>query len=97
MAKRAEAERQKLAKMGGKMAASCETEPLSAHFSVTTESLASLSPHRLHESNWFKNLLCSFGWHRWYHVQWDGSAPAKTLLFCRWCPKVELPGRPSGD
>jgi hypothetical protein len=79
------------------MAACRETEPLSAHFTLTAESLASLSPHRLHESNWFKNLLCSFGLHCWYHIQRDGSVPAKTVRFCRWCPKVELPGRPSGD
>lgn len=79
------------------MAACRETQPLSADFALTAESLASLSPHRLHESNWFKNLLCSFGLHRWYLVQWDISVPARAVRFCRWCPKVELPERPSGD
>jgi hypothetical protein len=84
--------------MGGKMARRREeTQPISAHFAPTAESLAGLSPHRLHESNWLKNLLCSFGLHRWYHVKWDGSAPAKAARFCRWCPKVELPGMLSGD
>jgi len=28
--------------------------------------LARLSPHRTHESNWFKFLLCAVGLHRWY-------------------------------
>ena len=30
------------------------------------EGLARLSPHRTHESNWFKALLCAVGLHRWY-------------------------------
>lgn len=79
------------------MATGGETQPRSAHFALTAESFASLSPHRLHESNWLKNLLCSLGLHRGYLVQWDGSVPAKAVRFCRWCPKVELPGRPPGD
>jgi hypothetical protein len=79
------------------MAASRETQPLSAHFAFSAESLASLSPHRLHESNWFKNLLCRFGLHRWYLVQWEGLVAARAVRFCRWCPKVELPGRLAGD
>ena len=73
------------------------TLPTSAHFPATAESWANLSPHRLHESNWFKNLGCYFGLHRWYHLKLDGSIPAKAVSFCLWCPKVKLPGMPSGD
>jgi hypothetical protein len=75
------------------MAARSEkTQPMSAPFPLTAASLANLSPHRLHESNWFKNLLCNFGVHRWYYFELDGSIPAKAVSFCRWCPKVKLPG-----
>jgi hypothetical protein len=75
------------------MAARSEkTLPISAYFPATAESLANLSPHRLHESNWFKNLLCNFGLHRWYHFKLDGSIPPKAVSFCLWCPKVKLPG-----
>ncbi len=34
--------------------------------SAAEEALARLSPHRTHESNWFKALLCALGLHRWY-------------------------------
>jgi len=30
------------------------------------DALARLSPHRTHESNWLKALLCALGLHRWY-------------------------------
>ena len=30
------------------------------------EALERLSPHRTHESSWFKALLCAVGLHRWY-------------------------------
>lgn len=30
------------------------------------DALARLSPHRTHESNWFKAMLCALGFHRWY-------------------------------
>jgi hypothetical protein len=32
---------------------------------ITAQSLSRLWPHRLHESNYFKNLFCYFGLHRW--------------------------------
>ena len=34
-----------------------------SHF--TPETLAGLSPNRVHESNWVKSLACHFGLHRW--------------------------------
>src|SRR5215467_7057090 len=46
--------------------------PMSAHGNhpprsrAAEEALARLFPHRTHESNWFKGLLCVVGLDRWY-------------------------------
>jgi hypothetical protein len=53
--------------------------------------LSKLSPHRTHESNWLKTLLCRFGLHRWYYPDLDALMPAQRIGFCRWCPAVKLP------
>jgi hypothetical protein len=58
---------------------------------ISAELLATLSPHRTHESNWLKELLCKVGLHRWYYVNLDSSIPGgKELVLCRWCPKAKL-------
>ena len=57
----------------------------------SAESLAKLSPHREHESNWLKSLLCRIGLHRWYRVDLDRCVPLE-LSLCRWCPKVKMKG-----
>jgi len=57
----------------------------------SADSLAKLSPHREHESNWLKSLLCSIGLHRWYRVELDSCVPLE-LSLCRWCPKVKTKG-----
>lgn len=53
--------------------------------------MAKLSPHRTHESNWLKSLLCRFGFHRWYYPDLGALMPAQRIGFCRWCPVVKLP------
>ena len=57
---------------------------------ISAESLAKLSPHRTHESNWLKELLCKVGLHRWYYVSMESSIPGKELVLCRSCPKAKL-------
>jgi hypothetical protein len=61
------------------------------------EALAKLAPNRMHESSWFKNLLCNVGWHRWYHPNLGSSIPEKEASLCRWCPKVKVRGVLYGD
>ena len=47
-------------------------------------SLERLWPNRTHESNWLKDLLCAFGWHRWHRLDLNGTP----YRFCRRCPKI---------
>lgn len=56
------------------------------------EVFAKLSPHRTHESNWFKSLLCKLGWHRWYQLSLAHAIPENEVSLCRWCPKVKVDG-----
>jgi hypothetical protein len=58
---------------------------------IPEEVLAKLSPHRTHESNWLKGLLCRFGLHRWYYPDLHALVPAPRIGFCRWCPAITLP------
>ena len=58
-----------------------------SHF--TPETLAGLSPNRVHESNWVKSLACHFGLHRWQEIKFEDSQSAKLVRFCRWCAKVK--------
>jgi len=44
---------------------------------ISADAWAKLSPHRTHESNWLKNLLCSAGLHRWYPLDLGSSTPAQ--------------------
>jgi hypothetical protein len=59
---------------------------------ISAELLGKLSPHRMHESTWLKELLCRVGLHRWYYVSLENSIPGKELGLCRWCPKAKLRG-----
>jgi hypothetical protein len=54
--------------------------------------LAKLAPNRVHESSWFKNLLCDLGCHRWYYPDLGSSIPAGEVSLCRWCAKVKVRG-----
>jgi len=56
---------------------------------IQEQLLAKLSPHRTHESNWVKTLLCRFGMHRWYYPDLDALIPGQRIGFCRWCPAVK--------
>ena len=60
-------------------------------------SLATLWPHRWHESNWLKNLFCHFGLHRWKELYLDKLLPGREVRFCYWCSKVRLDGTIHGD
>ncbi len=61
-------------------------------------SLARIWPHRLHESNWLKNVFCYFGWHSWRQLYLDGLLPARReVRFCFWCDKVKVDGTVHGD
>ncbi len=66
---------------------------------IAAKSLAKLWPHRQHESNYVKNLLCSLGMHRWTRLELGGLIPEKekSVQFCRWCPKLKLDGVTYGD
>jgi hypothetical protein len=57
------------------------------------EELARPSPHRSHESNWFKGLLCAVGLHRWYSPNLTGLMPQRGIRFCRWCSAVRVPSQ----
>jgi len=56
--------------------------------------LGRLWPHREHESNWLKGLLCAVGFHRW-HTLMIGT-PASAIDFCRWCPEIRHRPGPQG-
>ena len=60
---------------------------------IAAKSLAKLWPHRQHESNYFKSLFCYLGMHRWTRLELGSLASeAKSVQFCRWCPKVNVAG-----
>jgi hypothetical protein len=55
-------------------------------------SLATLWPHRWHESNWLQNVFCHAGLHNWKKLYLDELLPEREVKFCYWCPKVKLDG-----
>jgi hypothetical protein len=70
-------------------------ESASATVSTDAElaaSLATLWPHRWHESNWLKNAFCHFGCHCWKQLYLDELLPKREVRFCYWCSKVKLDG-----
>ncbi len=59
---------------------------------LLAKSLAKLWPHRTHESNCLKSLLCNLGLHRWAQLDLAGLCPDKEVRFCRWCSTVKVDG-----
>ena len=55
-------------------------------------SLAKLWPHREHESNALKGLLCRCGVHRWRRLNLGPLAPQRDVSYCFWCSKVRIDG-----
>jgi hypothetical protein len=54
--------------------------------------LRKLWPHRMHESNWLKDVVCRLGWHRWYPMTLNDSKSGLRIVctFCRWCTEVKV-------
>ena len=69
--------------------------PYAAHDSdaALASSLAKLWPHREHESNAVKDLLCRCGLHRWRTLDLREIVPGRDVRYCFWCPKVRIDGR----
>jgi hypothetical protein len=55
-------------------------------------SLAKLWPHREHESNAVKALLCRCGLHRWRTLDLSELVPGRDVRYCFWCSKVRIDG-----
>ncbi len=55
-------------------------------------SLAKLWPHREHEANALKSLLCRFGLHRWRKLDLEALVPDRDIRYCFWCSKVRIDG-----
>ena len=51
---------------------------------IPEEVLAKMSPHRTHESNWLKTLLCRFGLHRCYYSDLDAFEARTTYRLLPW-------------
>jgi hypothetical protein len=60
--------------------------------SALVGALAKLWPHREHESNSVKNLLCSLGLHRWRRLDLSELYPGIEVRYCFWCPKIKVDG-----
>lgn len=56
-------------------------------------SLARLWPHREHESNALKGLLCRCVLHHWRTLELGDFASGKEVRFCFWCSVVRIDGR----
>lgn len=57
---------------------------------ITARMLSRLWPHRLHESNYLKNLFCYFGLHRWTNLDLRSLRVEKNVRFCRWCSAIKI-------
>lgn len=64
---------------------------------MLAQSLAKLWPHRVHESNWLKNLFCRMHLHRWARLELRELAPGRKIRFCRWCSKIDIEGAFFGE
>jgi hypothetical protein len=60
-------------------------------------SLATVWPHRWHESSWLKNMFCHAGVHNWKELYLDELLPERDVRFCYWCTKVKLDGTVYGE
>lgn len=59
---------------------------------LLAQSPAKLWPHREHESNCWKNLMCWFGPHRWAQLDLRDQARGREVRFCRGCSKISIDG-----
>jgi hypothetical protein len=52
--------------------------------------LMKLWPHRTHESNWLRAVICRLGWHAWYPMTLNDSVSGLRVVctFCRRCTEV---------
>jgi hypothetical protein len=55
-------------------------------------SLAKLWPHREHESNAVRGLLCRCGLHRWRRLDLRDLVPGRDVRYCFWCSKLRIDG-----
>jgi hypothetical protein len=55
-------------------------------------SLAKLWPHREHESNAVRALLCRCALHGWRKLDLRELAPDKDVQYCFWCSKLRIDG-----
>jgi hypothetical protein len=74
-----------------------QTSMLPNESEITAKSLSKLWPHRMHESNYLKNLCCHLGLHRWSRLDLSALAVKKDVIFCRWCSKLKIDGVMYGD
>ena len=59
---------------------------------VLAQSLGKLWPHREHESNCWKALMCGLGLHRWAQLDLRDLAPGREVRFCRGCSRMRIDG-----
>ena len=69
-----------------------EETPMRNESQTLATSLAKLWPNRLHESNFFKNVLCRLSLHRWSQLDLRELAQGRDVRFCRWCSDVKIDG-----
>jgi hypothetical protein len=66
--------------------------PISSSDAELADVLRKLWPHRKHESNALRGVMCYFGFHRWSKMDLKRLLPEREVRFCRWCPGVEIDG-----
>ena len=54
--------------------------------------VAKLWPHREHESNALRGLLCHLGFHQWRRLNLATLIPGKDIFHCFRCSKVKIDG-----
>jgi len=59
---------------------------------VLARELAKLWPHREHESNSVKALLCGCRLHRWRALHLGDLAMGREVRYCFWCSRVRIDG-----
>jgi hypothetical protein len=59
---------------------------------ILARELAKLWPHREHESNSVKALLCGCGLHRWCALELEALAVDSEVRYCFWCSRIKIDG-----
>jgi hypothetical protein len=67
------------------------SNPVGADQALAT-ALARLWPHREHESNAIRGLLCRLGIHGWRELDLSEQAPGRDVQFCFWCSNIRIDG-----